>query len=277
MKDEKEEKDELIFGKHAVLSFLEQGAVQFSKTRVNKIFIAEGLRFDTILASIHSLASRQKIPIQKCDKKKLDKLVGFDNKHQGIVAAISMHEIWPMADFLSKLSSDREESIKNGVPDNYTVAILDGIEDPHNLGAIIRAGEAAGVKAVFISQHRSVGITGAVARTSAGALANLPVVRVTNLVQTIEALKKLGFWMVGLDHDASQIYTDIDLPETLAIIIGSEGKGISTLVRKHCDFLVSIPMLGKTQSLNASVAAGIIFYEAVRQRNSKPHNSGKRY
>lgn len=300
------EQDELVFGKNAVLSFLEtdddsqpgepvdpeyekrllealskrradSGAPALgltairqlskgSKVRVNKIMLAAGGRPDPRIEKIQMLARDQRIPVHTCERHKLDQLCGPERRHQGVVAFISPAEMWQLEDFLEKLEIDRAELDLSGRSfDGYMVAIADGIEDPHNLGAIIRVAEAAGVKALLIPQRRAVGLTGTVAKISAGAIASLPVVRVSNLVKAIETLKEHGFWVVGLDGSSRQLHTQADLKRPLAVVIGSEGSGIGRLVKEHCDFLVKIPMLGKTESLNASVAAGIFFYEVVRQ------------
>lgn len=238
--------------------------------RVNKILLAEGLERDGRVRKIKKLARIQRIPVQICERKKLDQLAGPQRRHQGVVAMVSPADLWKLDTFLQKLVLDRILRELDGENmDGYVVAVLDGVEDPHNLGAIIRVAEAAGVKAVFLPQRRSAGLTGTVAKTSAGALANLPVVRVGNLVQCLETLKKYGFWIAALDVEARELYTDADLVRPLVVVIGSEGQGVSRLVKEHCDFLLKIPMLGKTESLNASVSAGIMFYEIVRQLRSR--------
>jgi 23S rRNA (guanosine2251-2'-O)-methyltransferase len=187
-----------------------------------------------------------------------------------VVALISAAEMWKLDTFLQKLGLDRiAREIAGKSMDGYMVAVLDGIEDPHNLGAIIRTAEAAGVKAILIPQRRAAGLTGTVAKISAGALANIPIVRVSNIVHALETLKKYGFWVAALDLDGRECFTDADLVRPLVVVIGSEGSGVGRLVKEHCDMLVKIPMLGKTESLNASVAAGIVFYEVVRQNRSK--------
>jgi 23S rRNA (guanosine2251-2'-O)-methyltransferase len=178
--------------------------------------------------------------------------------------------MWKLDTFLQKMVLDRiSREVQGKTMAGYMVAVLDGIEDPHNLGAIIRVAEAAGVKAILIPQRRAAGLTGTVAKISAGALATLPVVRVSNVVQALETLKNYGFWVAALDLDAQEFFTDADLLRPLVVVIGSEGKGVGRLVKEHCDMLVKIPMLGKTESLNASVAAGIFFYEVVRQCRAK--------
>lgn len=234
--------------------------------RVNKILLADGLERDARIRKIKNLARNQQIPIHNCDRKKLDQLAGPQRRHQGIVAMVSPAEMWKLDTFLQKLILDRiSRELSGQSMDGYMLAMLDGVEDPHNLGAIIRVAEAAGVKALFLPQRRAAGLTGTVAKTSAGALATLPVVRVGNIVQCLETLKKYGFWVAALDLDGKELYTEADLVRPLVIVVGSEGSGVSRLVKEHCDLLLRIPMLGKTESLNASVAAGIMFYEVVRQ------------
>ena len=237
-----------------------------SGIRVNKILLADGQERDVRVSKIKALARQQHIPIQSCDRKKLDQIAGPQRRHQGIVAMISSAEMWKLDTFLQKLVLDRiSRELAGQSMDGYVLALLDGVEDPHNLGAVIRVAEAAGVKALFLPQRRAAGLTGTVAKTSAGALATLPVVRVGNIVQCLETLKKYGFWVAALDLDGKEIYTKSNLVRPLVIVIGSEGSGVSRLVKEHCDLLLKIPMLGKTESLNASVAAGIMFYEVVRQ------------
>lgn len=234
--------------------------------KVNKILLATGGEHDGRVEKIKALARKQKIPVQACERRKLDQIAGPQRRHQGVVALISPAEMWKLDTFLQKMVLDRIAREMSGQSmAGYMVAVLDGIEDPHNLGAIIRVAEAAGVQAILIPQRRAAGLTGTVAKISAGALATLPVVRVSNIVHALETLKKYGFWVAALDLDATEFYTEADLLRPLVVVIGSEGKGVGRLVKEHCDMLVKIPMLGKTESLNASVAAGIFFYEVVRQ------------
>ena len=234
--------------------------------KINKILLALGLEKDIRIDKIKTLAKKLKVPVQSCDRRKLDQVAGPNSRHQGVIAIISASELWQLETFLQKLALDTINRQLSGQSMNgYTVAIIDGIEDPHNLGAIIRSAEAAGVKALFVPQRRAVGLTSTVAKVSAGALASLPVVRVSNIVHALETLKKYGFWVIALDKEAKEFHTEVDLKRPVAVVIGSEGKGIGRLVREHCDLFVKIPMLGKTESLNASVAAGIFFYEVVRQ------------
>ncbi len=264
--------DELIFGKNAVLAYLEQhgeGGGKKAQARVNKLFIAESPHADRRLERIRTLSRSLKIPLVESDRRRLDQMLGGGQIHQGVVAQISPAEFLSLEAFLSSLSQEREAVQALGGVDpfpTFVIAILDGIEDPHNLGAIVRVGEAAGLKALLLPGRRSAGITGTVAKTSAGALATLPIVRVQNLSNTLSKLKEYGFWIAGLSLEARDFHFAVDLQRPLAIVIGSEGSGMGRLVEKNCDLLLKIPMLGKTESLNASVAAGIVFYEVVRQR-----------
>ena len=256
--------EEIIFGKHAVVSFLKRGQSSASEGQegihINRLLLMQGAKIDAATAQICDLAKLLKIRVNTISRKEFEQKVGTDRTHQGVALVLGSTPILQMQDFLELLS--RVGSNKQ------MIVLLDGIEDPHNLGAIIRSAEASGALALFIPRHRSASITGTVAKTSAGASALLPIVQVTNLTQTIELLKKEDFWIVGLDGEAKQDYTQVDLTRRVAIVIGAEGKGISRLVAEHCDFLVHIPMLGQTESLNASVAAGIMFYEVVRQNRT---------
>jgi len=273
--------DELIFGRNAVLAFLASsqanekahrayGDTQSKGRQISKVLMADGLRTDRRLEEIKRLAKHQGVPFLSVNKKKMDRLVGPDNRHQGVLAYVSKVEMLSLDDLLYDLSgfqkgNDQKDELDHQVRPPV-VALLDGIEDPQNLGAIVRVAECAGLKAILLPARRSASITGTVAKASAGAIATLPVVRIGNTVNALEQLKKLGFWIVGLDLKARQNYFDADLNGPLAVVIGSEGRGLGRLVAESCDFLVRIPMFGKTGSLNASVAAGIVFYEIVRQR-----------
>ncbi|MBS2001309.1 MAG: 23S rRNA (guanosine(2251)-2'-O)-methyltransferase RlmB [Cyanobacteria bacterium SZAS LIN-5] len=237
---------------------------QVRKPEIGKIYMVALDHPDRKVDRIKQLAKSQRIPVVVCDRRKLDWLVGPDQLHQGIVAQISAAEFWELSHFLSKLKESCPDTL-----DGSVVAIVDGIEDPHNLGAIIRVAESAGLKGLLLPARRSAGLTGIVAKTSAGALASLPIVRIHNLVQALEELKEAGFWIAGLDSNQGDLYTKVDLVRPLALVVGSEGSGMSRLVKDNCDMLLKIPMLGKTESLNASVAAGIVFYEVVRQLQSK--------
>jgi len=269
MSDEHEYKQgeqEFIFGRNVILSFLEQvnqsDIISHSAGQLDKIFLAQGLQFDRRIEKIKQLAREQSVPIIVCEKPQLDKLAGMQARHQGIVARLSQAKTLSLSEFLNSLSDsiNREKNIPN-----MLVAIADGIQDPHNLGALMRVAQASGAKGLIMSHRRSAGTTGTVAKASAGAMAYLPIVKVKNIVSAIEELKKFGFWIAGLDAEGKENFFAHDLRLPLAIVVGGEGKGLSRLVAEHCDFLLRIPMSTNSESLNAAVAAGIVFYEYVRQ------------
>jgi 23S rRNA (guanosine2251-2'-O)-methyltransferase len=184
----------------------------------------------------------------------LDQLAG-SGSHQGVVAVTS-----------SKQYNDLDDLIAFKRADYALIVVLDGVEDPHNLGAILRTADAAGADGVVIPERRAAGITGTVVKSSAGASEHLPIAKVTNIARTLEDLKAQNIWTVGLDERGAQSYESLDYKMDCAIVLGAEGKGLHDLVARKCDFLVSIPMLGKVPSLNVSVAAGVVLYEVVRQR-----------
>ncbi len=269
--------DELIFGKNAVLAFLEQANGDGSgqsrggrpRVSVNKVYIAAAMHHDKRLDQVRALCRELKIPVIEAERKKLDMMLPRDQVHQGVIAQVSAAEFLSLDEFLESLDDERERAKNQGKDDpinSFALAVLDGIEDPHNLGAIVRVGEAAGLKAIILPNRRSAGLTGTVAKTSAGALANMPIVRITNLTNALTKLKDYGFWIAGLSVAADMNFYQADLKRPMALVIGSEGGGMGRLVEKNCDMLLRIPMLGKTQSLNASVASGIVFYEFVRQQ-----------
>lgn len=240
----------IIFGRNPVLEALK------ADQAIDKIFILHGLQGNAI-REIFSSARQRNVRIELIDKQRLAQMTDAKNS-QGIVASISEYQYKNIADIL-QIAGERKQP--------PLVALLDGIEDPHNLGAIIRSAECAGVHGVIIPKHRAVGLTETVAKTSAGALAHIAIARVTNLVPAIEELKQAGLWIAGTAGDAQQSLYQADyLAGPLAVVIGSEGKGIRRLIREKCDFLLHIPMNGKINSLNASVAAGVLLFEIVRQR-----------
>ena len=242
--------DDRIFGTNPVFEALSSGR------EIDKIFILEGARHSR-LGQIISLAKKRGIHYTTVSRKKLDELSENGN-HQGVLAFAAAHEYSTVDDILS-LAKKRGEA--------PFIIIAEGLSDPHNLGSIVRTANAAGAHGVIIPKNRSVGLTATVAKVSAGALEYTPVARVTNISSTIDELKKAGLWIAGTALEESSLHYDADLTGALAIVIGSEGEGLSRLVREKCDFLVKIPMLGQAESLNASVAAGVLMYEAVRQRN----------
>ena len=196
----------------------------------------------------------KKIPFEVMPLNKMNQL--FEGNHQGVVAKIEDYKYKE----LSKLLKEKENQ------ENVALIILDGLEDPHNLGAILRTADATKMDGIIIPKNHSVGLNGTVAKVSTGAIEYVPVAQVTNLVQTIGELKKKGYWVIGLDMDGSIDYKKQDYSGKIAVVIGSEGKGISRLVKENCDFFVHIPMVGHVNSLNASVSASIIFYEIIRNR-----------
>ncbi|QTD39864.1 23S rRNA (guanosine(2251)-2'-O)-methyltransferase RlmB [Sporosarcina sp. Te-1] len=239
---------ELIGGKNPVAEALRSGR------ELNKIWIAEGLNKKSI-GEILSLAKRSGIVIQEVPKRKLDAMLEMN--HQGIIASVAAYRYAELPELFERAKERQEDPF---------FIILDELEDPHNLGSILRTADATGVHGVIIPKRRSVGLTGIVAKASTGAIEHIPVVRVNNLSQTVEELKKSGVWIAGTDAAGSQDYRSMDATLPLAIIIGSEGKGMSRILREKCDFLYSLPMVGHVTSLNASVAASLLMYEVLRKR-----------
>ncbi|MBO6208290.1 MAG: 23S rRNA (guanosine(2251)-2'-O)-methyltransferase RlmB [Lachnospiraceae bacterium] len=240
-----------IEGRNAVIEALRAG-----KT-IDKLFILDGCQ-DGPMQTIKREARKHDCMVKYVEKERLDQ-ISQTGKHQGVIAVVAAYEYVEVEDIL-------QAAKESGRPP--FLFLLDGIEDPHNLGAIIRTAYQAGAHGVIIPKNRAVGLTATVARTSAGALNYLPVAKVTNMAKTIEALKKEGIWFACADMDGDVMY-DVNLTGPMGLVIGSEGEGVSRLVREKCDYLVSIPMEGKLDSLNASVAAGVLAYEIVRQRRGK--------
>ena len=214
-------------------------------------------RHDLRLQRVIEECRKQKVPVRFLQRAELDQLAG-NNSHQGVVAVTS-----------TKQYNDLDDVIEGKRGEHSLIVVLDGVEDPHNLGAILRTADAAGADGAIIPERRAAGITGTVAKASAGASAHLPVAKVTNIARTLEDLKAKNIWTVGLDERAPQRYDQIDYKMDCAIVLGGEGKGLHDLVKRKCDFLVSIPMLGMVSSLNVSVAGGVVLYEAVRQRQNQ--------
>jgi 23S rRNA (guanosine2251-2'-O)-methyltransferase len=235
-------------------------ALRARQREVQKILIASGAR-QSRLKELIEVARRASVPVERCERRELDELTGAAN-HQGVVAIIA-----PSG---RKGAYVDAETILDSLSELPLVVLLDGVEDPRNLGAILRTCEGAGVDGVFIPEHRAVGLNETVAKTSAGAVEYVRVARVTNLVPLIGELKDRGLWVVGVEAGVETVYSDFDLKVPLAIVLGSEGKGLRRLARERCDAMVSIPMRGRINSLNVSVAAGIVLFEALRQRGSVP-------
>jgi 23S rRNA (guanosine2251-2'-O)-methyltransferase len=220
-------------------------------------------RHDLRLQRVIEECRRQGIPLRFMGRAELDSMAG-NNSHQGVVAVTSAKQYGDVDDIVAA---------KRGL--HSLVVVLDGIEDPHNLGAILRTADAAGADGVVIPERRAASVTAVVAKTSAGASEHLPNAKVTNIARTLEELKTKNLWIVGLDERGKQSYDELDYQMDCAVVFGAEGKGLHDLVRKHCDFVVSIPMLGKVASLNVSVAAGVVLYEIVRQRREKAASNSK--
>ena len=240
-----------IEGRNSVLELLE------SDRDINKILIAKGERHGSI-NKIIVLAKQRKIVIAEVEKTKLN-AISQTNNHQGVIAIVPPFNYVEVEDILELAKQKQEEPF---------IVILDGIEDPHNLGSIIRTAETAGVHGIIIPKRRAASVNATVSKSSAGAVEHVKIARVNNINETIKYLKEQGIWICGTDGDAKNYYDDQNLKGAIAIVIGSEGFGMSRLVKENCDFLVKIPMKGKITSLNASVSAGIIIYEKLRQENN---------
>jgi 23S rRNA (guanosine2251-2'-O)-methyltransferase len=251
MEDQKSS-EEYIAGKHPILEAMRAGRT------INKIWIADNAQ-KHYSGPIIAEAKERGILVQTADRRKIDQMLeGVQT--QGVIAHVAAYDYVEVDDIL------RIAQEKNEVP---LILILDEIEDPHNLGSILRSADCTGVHGVIIPKRRSVGLTATVAKTSAGAIEYVPVAKVTNIAQTIEALKKKGIWIAGADGDAKITVYQNDLTIPLAIVIGNEGSGIGRLIKEKCDFLFKLPMFGQINSLNASVAASVLLYEVVRQRHMK--------
>jgi 23S rRNA (guanosine2251-2'-O)-methyltransferase len=235
-------------------------AVRAGKRPIENIMILESARPERVRPLLE-LARQHRIPIHRVPRFDLDRNLG-DATHQGVMARIAAARYTDADDLLTALET------KIGTEDPPLVLGLDGIEDPRNFGSILRTAECSGVHGVFIPERRATGLTDIVAKVSAGALEYVPVARVTNLVRLIEQLKERNIWVVGAAGDASQLYTEWDWRLPAALFLGNEGEGLHRLVREHCDTLVKIPQCGKIESLNVSVAAGVLLYEVRRQRGS---------
>jgi 23S rRNA (guanosine2251-2'-O)-methyltransferase len=238
-----------IFGRNPVLELLK------SDKSINKILVAAGSGKGSMVEII-KLAKQKRIPLQQVERSHLDKIFP-GQKHQGVAAFVASADYVDWQDILARAREKNEEPL---------IIVLDEIEDPHNLGAILRTADAAGAHGVIIPKRRAVPLTEGVAKASAGAVEYVPVARVANIIQVMEQLKKEGCWVVGTGLNGKLIYEQ-DLKGPLVVVIGSEGKGLSKLTEEKCDFIVKIPMLGQINSLNASVATGVVLYEVVRQRN----------
>ncbi len=244
-----EENDGIIEGRNAVIEALRAG------TPMDKVYIAKG-ETDAALGHIAAKARDAGIAVVDCDRRKLDGM-SVTHAHQGVIAVAAVREYADVSDILQAARDKGEPPL---------IVVCDELSDPHNLGAVIRTAECAGAHGVIIPKRRSAGLTAVVAKTSAGAVSHVPVARVPNLTQCLKGLKEEGVWVFGTAVDARTTIYEADLKGPAAIVIGSEGDGMGRLVKETCDVLLTIPMKGKLNSLNASAAAAILLYEAVRQR-----------
>lgn len=240
--------DDLIMGRNTVLEALR------SERDIHKIWVAEGATKGQIQQVI-AVAKENKVMIQVVPKKKLDQMV--EGNHQGVIAQVAAYQYAELDDIFRLAEKKQEDPF---------ILLLDELEDPHNLGSILRTADASGVHGIIIPKRRSVGLTATVAKSSTGAIEHVPVVRVTNLSRTIEELKERGVWIAGTDARGSQDYRKMDGTMPLGIVIGSEGRGMSRIIKEKCDFLFHLPMVGHVTSLNASVAASLLMYEVYRSR-----------
>ncbi|UOQ44638.1 23S rRNA (guanosine(2251)-2'-O)-methyltransferase RlmB [Halobacillus salinarum] len=242
-------KDEWIIGKNPVQEALKSGRA------INKVFTSDQLQHQAF-KKLEQLAKESGVMVQKVPRKKIDQLV--DGNHQGVAASVAAYEYSDIDDLFTKAEEKGEAPF---------FIICDEIEDPHNLGSILRTADASGAHGVIIPKRRSVALTATVAKTSTGAIEYIPVARVTNLARTIEELKERFVWVVGTDADGTEDYRNLDGKMPIALVIGSEGRGMSRLTKEKCDWTVSLPMAGHVTSLNASVAAALLMYEVHRKRH----------
>ncbi|WP_218080798.1 23S rRNA (guanosine(2251)-2'-O)-methyltransferase RlmB [Anthocerotibacter panamensis] len=247
-----EESPELIYGRQGVLAALK------SERQLNRIWIVEQLRYDNRFLALLDQAKAKGTVIDVVDRERLDHTCEGAN-HQGVAAQVAAYHYWELEDLVTHaLTSYRP-----------VIVVAEGLEDPQNLGSLIRSCEAMGVQGLILPQRRAVGVTATVAKVSAGAIEHLPISRVVNLRQALERLKEAGFWIVGTDANADKEIYEIDLAGPTVVVIGSEHKGLSLLIQKSCDLIASIPIAGKTPSLNAAVAGAVVIYELQRQRQSQ--------
>jgi 23S rRNA (guanosine2251-2'-O)-methyltransferase len=240
--------EEYIAGKNPVIEALK------SSRDINKILIAEGSQRGQ-MQQVVKLSKEANVIVQFVPKKKLDQL--YEGNHQGVVAQVAAYEYAELDDLFAAAEKKSEAPF---------FLLLDEIEDPHNLGSIMRTADATGAHGIIIPKRRAVGLTATVAKSSTGAIEHVPVVRVTNMSRTIEELKERGVWIAGTDASAKEDYRAFDGSIPLGLVIGSEGKGMGRVIREKCDFLLSLPMAGHVTSLNASVAAALLMYEVYRKR-----------
>jgi 23S rRNA (guanosine2251-2'-O)-methyltransferase len=239
----------IVYGRNPVREALRAG------TQVRRLLLAEGLPDDQRLQEILSLAGEHGVEVERAERHRLDD-IAHTQTHQGVLAYVGRRRYLELDDLLGE------------APEDALIVVLDGIQDPQNMGGIIRTAEAAGAAAVVFPKHRAAEVTPAVAKASAGAVEHLPLVQVGGVAQTLERLKQAGFWCVGLAAEGGTPYHQARLTGRLAVVVGAEGEGLHRLVAQRCDQLLRLPMLGRVSSLNAAAAAAIVLYEAVRQRQA---------
>lgn len=244
--------DDVLVGRNAVTEALKSGR------GINKLWIASGDREGSV-AEIAALAKERGIVVQYVERAKIEALAG-GHRHQGVLAYVAPVPYAELEDILKAAEAKGEAPF---------LVLLDELEDPHNLGALLRTADATGVHGILIPKRRSVSLNATVAKTSAGAVEYVPVARIGNIAQTLKKLKEKGFWVAGADMDGEKAYYEADLTGPLVLVVGSEGKGMSRLTKEACDFIVRMPMVGRINSLNASVAGSILMYESMRQRLQK--------
>lgn len=248
----RELQDDVLVGRNAVTEALKSGR------GINKLWIASGDREGSV-AEIAALAKERGIVVQYVERAKIEALAG-GHRHQGVLAYVAPVPYAELDDILKAAEEKGEAPF---------LVLLDELEDPHNLGALLRTADATGVHGILIPKRRSVSLNATVAKTSAGAVEYVPVARIGNIAQTLKKLKEKGFWVAGADMDGEKAYYEADLTGPLVLVVGSEGRGMSRLTKEACDFIVSMPMVGRINSLNASVAGSILMYESMRQRLQK--------
>lgn len=244
--------DDVLVGRNAVTEALKSGR------GINKLWIASGDREGSV-SEIAALAKERGIVVQYVERAKIESLAG-GHRHQGVLAYVAPVPYAELDDILKAAEEKGEAPF---------LVLLDELEDPHNLGALLRTADATGVHGILIPKRRSVSLNATVAKTSAGAVEYVPVARIGNIAQTLKKLKEKGFWVAGADMDGEKAYYEADLTGPLVLVVGSEGRGMSRLTKEACDFIVSMPMVGRINSLNASVAGSILMYESMRQRLQK--------
>lgn len=246
------ENNEQIEGRHPVIEALKSGR------ELNKILLAEGVEGGSS-NEILARAKERGIVVQRVPKVKMDS-IAFTRNHQGVIAYLAAKDYVDLDVILEAAKASPRPGL---------LVVLDEIEDPHNLGSVLRTADGVGAHGVIIPKRRAVPLTATVAKASAGAIEHMPVARVGNISQVLDTLKKAGYWIVGTDVDAENMYYQVDVTGPIVLVIGNEGKGLGEVVKKRCDYLVRLPMIGQVQSLNAGVAAGVLLYEVVRQRGVK--------